>query len=77
MEISEYERSECLERIKELAANEKSKDYLAANKYLIEQPWLKEKVGRPTKDSIAIELKRMAQEEQREKSDLDRLNTLN
>lgn len=44
-----------LKRIKLIAADPESKDYLAANKYLLEEPWKKPKVGRPSKDAIVQE----------------------
>ena len=48
-----------LRRIQEIARNPESKDYLAANKYLLEEPWKKPKVGRPSKDAIAFEASRL------------------
>jgi len=51
-----------IRRIQELARDPDCKDYLAANKYLLEEPWKKAKVGRPSKEAIAQEASRLVED---------------
>lgn len=64
-----------IERIRELAADPDSKDYLAANKYLLEEPWLKVKVGRPSKDAIAHEAEKLVFINKKIEEDFKRIMT--
>lgn len=61
--MEDKEKTLYLLRIKELASNPESKDYLAANKYLLEEPWLKPKVGRPSKDAIKFEADKLFEDQ--------------
>lgn len=62
-----------IQRIKRLAADPESKDYLAANKYLLEEPWKKPKVGRPSKDAIAWEAQRLKDQDKLIEEAFDRI----
>ncbi len=55
----EEDHSIYLKRIQAVARDPESKDYLAANKYLLEEPWKKPKVGRPSKEAIAQEASKL------------------
>lgn len=54
-----------IDRIKELASDPDCKDYFTANKYLLEEPWKKPKVGRPSKDAINYEASRLFEDQQK------------
>lgn len=58
----EEDSSVYIRRIQELARNPESKDYLAANKYLLEETWKKPKVGRPSKDAIKEQASRLQED---------------
>ncbi len=66
-------RSESLSRIMEAAQGE-TRDALAANRYLLEANWLgKEKVGRPSKDAISSEAKKIVARNEQVQEDYNRL----
>lgn len=60
-------------RIQELARDPNSKEYFAANKYLLEEPWKKAKVGRPSKDAIEYEARRLVEDQEKIKEAYERI----
>lgn len=70
-------RSDALLSIME-ASKGSTRDALVANKYLLELPWIKKgsKRGRPTKEEIMLETKKLAEDSKQIADDLNRLNTV-
>lgn len=67
-------RSESLARIMEVAKNEGTRDSLQANKYLLEANWLpKQGKGRPSKEAIELEAKKLFREDLQRSQDYKRL----
>lgn len=62
-----------IRRIEDLAADPDCKDYLAANKYLLERPWEKARVGRPSLDSIHKEAERLVADKAEMEAHYERL----
>lgn len=65
-------RSESLFKIM-AAADGDTRDALAANKYLLEASWSKDKVGRPSKEAIQIEAKKAADRTKEMEDDIKRM----
>lgn len=64
--------SESLTAIKEIADGSTS-NALAANKYLVEQGWLKSGRGRPSREELKGELKKRAEQLETTNNDLERI----